>query len=209
MPCVGYKDDYGPVLPKRLTHAVSGTFTSFIDCLEGSLKKGKSDAGPKVEFLRVTAALLGGSDGAIAELSLAPERIRKWVAPLFQTREAGTASLAHMQKFAGKLSIALTATMGRFGKSAMKIMYVFFATNGGRLPKEFQQCLLPEIAPRSILWRRPLSAPSPIRLYLDAAVEGGLASLTSLPNVEAPFLLRSQADQACNHLALTKIKVYR
>ena len=66
----------------------------------------KSDAGTKVGFLGLTATFLGDGGVAIAEFSLAPERVQKLAKLLRQTREAFTASVARVRKFAGKLPVA-------------------------------------------------------------------------------------------------------
>ena len=55
---------------------------------------------------------------------------------------------------------------------------------------------------------RPIVIPVPVRVFSDATGQGGMASLTYLPEFGAPWLLQSLAGQALNQLARTNSKVY-
>ena len=48
----------------------------------------------------------------------------------------------------------------------------------------------------------------PIRIYSDAAAEGGLASLTYCPDLGPPLSLQAQVEQAVGLVASTINKVY-
>ena len=102
IPCVGYSDDYGLVRPEQLVSAAFDARTGFNDCLEVISGKRESDGGTEIEFFGLTATVAGGGLLAIAGLSLAPEGVRKSARLFRQTREAGAASVAQMQKLAGE-----------------------------------------------------------------------------------------------------------
>ena len=98
IPCVGYYDDYGMVLPGQLFVAAVAAFECFNDCLGIILKVGKFDACRKTEFLGLTATF--PSDGGLvrAEPPLATGRVRKLVKPSLQSRGAGAEPAEQMQK---------------------------------------------------------------------------------------------------------------
>ena len=83
------------------------------------LQRRNSDAGTKIELLGITASFLRDGGRAVAELALAPGKLRKLVKLLNQAGGAGAASVAFAQKLAGKLFLAQAAIKGRFGRRAM------------------------------------------------------------------------------------------
>ena len=74
----------------------------------------------KIDFWGIATSYPEGCTGAVAEISLAPERIAKLVDSIRITRETGSAAVAHMQQLAGKISFAESSIMGRLGKPAMR-----------------------------------------------------------------------------------------
>ena len=93
-------------------------------------KKGKSDAGTRIEFSGLTSTVASDKAGKTAEFLSSIGRIDRLVALLGQTGEAGTASVAHMREVAFKLSRAHAAIMGRFGKSAQESCTISYQPRG-------------------------------------------------------------------------------
>ena len=107
------------VFPRRLIHAALVEFPSFDDRLEVELKRHEYYAGSKIEFFRTAAASPGDDIWAVAELSLAPKRVRKLVKRMHKARPAGVASVEYRQKGAGKPSFAQNAIMAASSRATI------------------------------------------------------------------------------------------
>ena len=75
IPCVGYYDDFGLILPECLIKDVLGIFTSFNKALMIISKDKKSEYGALLEFLGLTISLRGNGSPIMASLSLSQEKI--------------------------------------------------------------------------------------------------------------------------------------
>ena len=126
------------------------------------------------------------------------------------------ASLARLQKLAGRLRFTQAAAMGKFGRAALRPIYELIAKGGGKLSPDFEECLglrarvLPAITPRLILSRESQGVSEPFRIYSDGAGGGKLASVTFSPrsNRVLPILLKGAADGGLNALAATTNPIY-
>ena len=90
IPCEGYYDDFGMVLPECLIERALHAFAGFNKALLINLKEKKSEFGTFLEFLGLTVSFRGDGGHIIASLSLAAEKIQKLVELVrgLATREA-------------------------------------------------------------------------------------------------------------------------
>ena len=79
IPCVGYYDDFGIILPECLVRDGLGFFTSFNRALLIILKDSKSEFGTLLEFLGLTISFRNDGSPTLASLSLSQEKVRKLV----------------------------------------------------------------------------------------------------------------------------------
>ena len=96
-----YYGDNRMALPGQLLLPALRDPSSFNDFLEISLKGREAFAGIKIEFLGPTATSPGDGGLATAEVFLALEAVRKFGKVPHQSREAGAASVAQIQKLEG------------------------------------------------------------------------------------------------------------
>ena len=77
IPCVGYYDDFGIILPECLIKDGLGIFTSFNKALMIILKDSKSEFGALLEFLGLAISFRNDGSPTLASLSLSQEKIQK------------------------------------------------------------------------------------------------------------------------------------
>ena len=118
-PRVGYYDDFGIISPGRLIKDALGIFATFKKPLLVISKGNKSEYGALLEFLGLVISFRGDGGPVLASLSLAGEKIQKLVEMIEELASQHAASLARLQKFAGRLRFTQTAIMGRFGRAAL------------------------------------------------------------------------------------------
>ena len=104
--------------------------------------------------------------------------------------------------------------MVRFGRAAMETIYDFDFNGRGSffLRKE---AMFASVGIRALTCGHAqdfvlhlVSKSPPVRISSGGGKERGLASLTCVPLLEAPLILRSQAYRALNCLAITTSKMY-
>ena len=76
IPCVGYYDDFGIILPECLIKDGLGIFTSFNRALMIILKDSKSEFGTLLEFSGLAISFRNDGSATLASLSLPPEKYR-------------------------------------------------------------------------------------------------------------------------------------
>ena len=103
IPCVGYYDDFGIILPGRLVKDGLGIFASFNQALMIISKDSKSEFGILLEFLGLAISFRNDGSSTLASLSLPPEKIHKLVEMIEALSSQHSAALAHLQKLAGRL----------------------------------------------------------------------------------------------------------
>ena len=209
IPCVGYYDDFGLILPECLVKDGLGIFTSFNRALLIILKDSKSEFGTLLEFLGLTISFRNDGSPTLASLSLSHEKIQKLVEMIEALSSQHSAALAHVQKLAGRLCFTQTAIMGRFGRAALRPIYELISKGGGTLSRSFKQCLrrwvrvLPAIMPRLIVSFREPEDAEPFRIYSDATGEGALASICFPPQSDPalPTLLKGSSSGELDTMA--------
>ena len=216
IPCVGYYDDFGIILPECLVKDGLSVFTSFNKALRIILKDSKSEFGTLLEFLGLTISFWNDGSPTLASLSLSQEKIRKLVQMIEALSTQHSVALAHLQKLAGKLCFTQTAIMGRFGRAALRPIYELISQGGGTLTVSFKRCLqwwvrvLPAIMPRLIMSFREPEDEEPFRIYSDATGEGNLASICFPPqaNQALPFLLKGSSSGELDDLAASTNAIF-
>ena len=128
--CVRYYDDFGIVLPECLIKTVLNIFTSFNTALFAILEEGKSEFGALLERLGLAGSFRDDGGHVIASLSLAKEKAQELVGLIREPANQQAASLARLQKLAGRLRLAQAAAMGRFGRAALRPIYELIAQGG-------------------------------------------------------------------------------
>ena len=175
------------------------------------LKKRESEASSFLEFLGLSASFRGDGGDAIAILALPETEIRRLVESVRDMSQQDSASLAALQKLAGKVRFAQRAIIGGIGRAALNSFYELLAKKGGALPRSVKDCLrsqelaLPAIAPRLLVSLRCTNPADPLRLYSDATEAGKLASASAFSCDEGrrPVLLVAKAAQKLEGAAAT------
>ena len=98
-------------------------------------------AGSQLEFLGFTVSFRDDGGDVIAGSALSKGRAQKLVEFAKKLNLGGAASIATLQKFSGKLRLAQTATMGRFGRADVKPKYESIAEGAGNFPGSTKNCL--------------------------------------------------------------------
>ena len=127
-----------------------------------------------------------------------------------------SASVATLQRRAGKLRFTRTAIMERFGRAALRPSYDLIANQGGVLLQRVKDCrrrrelALATVAPRLITSLRNASPAGPVRIYSDATGAGRLASIGSFSREEGrrPVLQVVKGGQKLLASAATTKKIY-
>ena len=209
IPSIGWRDDFGMVVPGCLIELAPHTFAGFNKALLIILKEKKSEFGTFLE---------------------SPGRRRPYFCQLVaghrynpKARGAGPGAdrsrngiLSSFTKIGWKFIFPQTAAMGSFGRAALRPIYGLIANGGGRLSRELKDCLewwervLPPVTPRFI-WsydRGDLSEPA--RIYSDSAGGGEMASVIILPRStqELPVALKGTADGGLNSIAASTNPIY-
>ena len=216
IPCVGYYDDFGIILPVCLVKDGLDIFTSFNKALFIILKDKKSEFGTFLEFLGLIISFRNDGSPILASLSLSPEKIRKLVEMIEALSSQNSVALAHLQKLAGRLCFTQTSIMGRFGRAALRPIYELISQGGGPITGSFRRCLqwwvkvLPAIMPRLIMGFREPEEEEPFRIYSDATGEGNLASICFPPSADPalPFLLKGSSSGELNALAASTNAIF-
>ena len=114
-----------------------------------ALKNLKFEAGPFFGFPGFSASFRDDGGDVIASLALSENEIAKLVALVEEVARQDSASLAALQKLAGKLRLTQTAITGRFYRAALKPICELFAKEGGASPWSVKECLglLPPVLP--------------------------------------------------------------
>ena len=131
--CVGNSDNFGIIATSEAIDEAVDSFTSLNDPLRVRLKRRKSGAGSRVEFLGKKVCFADASPNSSVGLPISAEGVRKLTVVLADMTRTGPASVASMQKLAGYLRFAQTAVMARFGQVALKPLFRFIAGKGRKL----------------------------------------------------------------------------
>ena len=99
------------------------------------LKRRRSEASSFLEFLGLLASFRGDGGDAIGSLAPSETEIRRLVELAREIPRQDLASVAGFRKLAGKLCFAQTATMGRFGRTALKPICELVLKQGGGSPR--------------------------------------------------------------------------
>ena len=180
IPFVGNFDYFATVKPEALVNEALQSFAEFNDVPFTTLKRLKSQNGPAIGYLELTAGFRDKYGETIASLSLSYKRIRKSVSLVNEIPESRKASLAELRKLAGKWRFAQEMVMGRFGKAALKPVYGLIARGGGTLPRGMKKCLRrweltrPNIAPRLMTSSEQAEGSNPVSILIGVR-RGGVA----------------------------------
>ena len=209
IPRIGYYGDFGIILPESLMKNAFGVFASFNKALIIISKEKKSGYGALTEFLGMVIRFRNDGGSVLASLPLAEEKIQELVKMIEEPAGQNAASLARLQKLAGRLRFTRTAVMGRFGRAAVR-------AGGGVLSPVFRgrlRCRVrvnPAIMPRLVLSYQEPEASEPFRFYSDATGDGKLASATFAPRSKSvlPGLLKGASEEEPNTLAASTNPMY-
>jgi hypothetical protein len=129
IPCVGYFDDFGFLIPEELGPDALHTFHEFNRILGFLMKESKSEVGNVVEFLGLMAGFPAPLIRDLLELSITKEKSKKWRALIRDLLDLGIIKHGQLDKLVGILAFARTMVFARFARSISTPIYeMLYAT---------------------------------------------------------------------------------
>ena len=186
---ISYFDDYGAYSPETVSGEELITFELPPNSMGIKMEGPKYKVGKSVEFLGLMGDCAQVEPGMSLRIYLPEEKINKWVNIAGELVESGTIQRKSLEELIGELSSPQTSIMGRFGRPAIKPLYVWVNARpyGDKLdpPTSFTLDVLS-------WWVASLRAPLPravpprssvpdILIYTDAATSTRIASANVIP----------------------------
>ena len=123
IPIVSYFDDFGALLPSPLAKRGLEVFTAFCSHLGITLKKTKSEVGPKITYLGLLGAFPTRGNGGRLTVSLTPEKAKKWSENIGRILKEQRISAHELEKLIGKLCFSQTCLFGKFARTQLRCLY--------------------------------------------------------------------------------------